>query len=415
MSSPTLADSNTEPNGHVRMIEVRGGLGVVPGVRLTGLHAGIKKRKSDLALIVFDEPQVAASCITTNEIKAAPVLLSEEHLRSHGDSMRAIVCNAGCANACTGERGMRDARATARQAAALLHIHASEVIVASTGVIGVYLPMDRMHKALERAVKDLETGSEAAYDAAEAIMTTDKVPKLASFAFYDGNERYTVGGIAKGSGMIAPNMATMLAFVATNAPVPRETLQSALREAVEDTFNMISVDGDMSTNDSIYAFAPASPAGKPVPAGFAEALRAVCNDLALQMVSDGEGATKTMTINVTGARDAAQARVVARAVVNSNLVRTALHGEDPNWGRIIAAAGAVNAGLEADTWSIYLNDKLWVERGAIEAISEAEAHREMEETDIRIRLDLGLGEATATAWGCDLSRDYVRINASYRT
>jgi glutamate N-acetyltransferase/amino-acid N-acetyltransferase len=223
-----------------------------------------------------------------------------------------------------------------------------------------------------------------------------------------------VGGIAKGSGMIAPNMATMLAFVSTNAPVPKGELETALREAVDDTFNMISVDGDMSTNDSIYAFAPATPA-KNAPPGFAEALRAVCYDLALQMVSDGEGATKTMEIQVTGARDAQQARTVARAVVNSNLVRTALNGEDPNWGRIIAAAGSVKAGLEPDAWSIYLNDKLWVERGAIEAISEAEAHRELEQTDVRVRLDLGMGEATAKAWGCDMSRDYVRINASYRT
>ena len=254
---------------------------MVPGVRLTGLHAGIKKRKSDLALIVFDEPQVAASCITTNEIKAAPVVLSEEHLRKHGDSMRVVVCNAGCANACTGERGMRDAKATARQAAALLHVESGQVIVASTGVIGVHLPMDRMHKALDRAVKDLETGSEAAYDAAEAIMTTDKVPKLASFAFYDGKERYTVGGIAKGSGMIAPNMATMLAFVATNAPVPRAELQTALRDAVEDTFNMISVDGDMSTNDAIYAFAP-KPAGEN-----AKAARRFCRGAARRVQRSG--------------------------------------------------------------------------------------------------------------------------------
>src|SRR5579872_5859434 len=197
-----------------RLVALRGGLGVVPGVRLAGVHAGIKKRKRDLALVVFDAPQVCASVITTNEIKAAPLLVSREHLEQSGAQMLALVCNSGCANACTGERGERDARATARQAAALLDMAPQSVIVASTGVIGVPLPMDRVAKGLERAVTDLESGGEAAFDAAEAIMTTDRVPKLAAYAFYDpssgsGQEkRYVVAGIAKGSGMIAPNMAT---------------------------------------------------------------------------------------------------------------------------------------------------------------------------------------------------------------
>ena len=329
--------------------------------------------------------------------------------------MRAVVCNAGCANACTGERGERDARATARQAAALLRIDQTQVIVASTGVIGVPLPMDRMVRGLERAVKDLEAGNEAAYDAAEAIMTTDNEPKLAAYAFYDGETRYVVGGIAKGSGMIAPDMATMLAFVATNAPMARTALRDELREATDRSFNMISVDGCMSTNDSCYAFAPVAEGEGAAPPGFRDALRAVTRDLAYAMVRDGEGATKALTVDVTSARDEGQARLVARAIVNSNLVRTALYGEDPNWGRIVAAAGSVRAGVDPDAWSVHLNDKLWVERGAIEVLSEAEAHRELETTVIRVRLDLGQGEAQATAWGCDLSRDYVRINAHYRT
>jgi len=327
--------------------------------------------------------------------------------------MRAIVCNAGCANACTGERGERDARQTARQAAALLRIEPSQVIVASTGVIGVYLPMDRVVKGLERAVKDLEEGMDAAYDAAEAIMTTDNEPKLASYAFYDGETRYVVGGIAKGSGMIAPNMATMLAFVATNAPMSREALRDELRLANAASFNMISVDGCMSTNDACYAFAP--PGEGAAPDGFAAALRAVTRHLAVAMVTDGEGATKTLTVEVTGARDELQAQAVARAVINSNLVKTALYGEDPNWGRIIAAAGSVGAGIDPETWSLYLGEKLWVDRGAIEILSEAEGHAELENTFVTVRLDLGMGSATATGWGCDLSRDYVRINAHYRT
>lgn len=406
-SSPDIAAQPT------RLIELRGGIGAVPGVTLAGVHAGIKKRKPDLALIVFEGDQHAVSVITTNEIKAAPVLVSEQHLEASGSRMRAIVCNAGCANACTGERGERDTRATARQTAALLSLDPTQIVVASTGVIGVYLPMDRVAKGLERAAKDLEEGMEAAYDAAEAIMTTDNEPKLAASAFYVGDKRYVVGGIAKGSGMISPNMATMLAFIATNAPMSREALGRQLREAVDGSFNMISVDGDMSTNDAAYLFGP--PGEGNAPPGFAEALHAVTHELAYAMVRDGEGATKTLAVTVSGARDRHQARAVARAVINSNLVKTALHGEDPNWGRIIAAAGSVGAGIDPETWSLYLGEKLWVERGAIEVLSEAEAHAELEHKAVVVRLDLGIGEAEATGWGCDLSRDYVRINAHYRT
>ena len=410
----TQSSSNgSSVTNETRLVELRGGLGAVPGVTLAGVHAGIKKRKFDLALVVFEGEQNAVSVITTNEIKAAPVLVSEQHLSESGTKMRALVCNSGCANACTGERGERDTRATARQAAALLGIEPAQVVIASTGVIGVYLPMDRVAKGLERAAKELDEGADAAFSAAEAIMTTDNEPKLASYAFYAGDKRYVVGGIAKGSGMIAPNMATMLAFVATNAPMGREALLRELREATDASFNMISVDGDMSTNDAVYAFAPHGK-GEP-PAGFAAALQAVTHDLAYAMVRDGEGATKTLAVTVSGARDRAQARLVARAVVNSNLVKTALHGEDPNWGRVIAAAGSVSAGLDPETWSLYLGEKLWVERGAIEILSEAEAHAELESKSVALRLDLGLGEASATAWGCDLSRDYVRINAHYRT
>jgi glutamate N-acetyltransferase/amino-acid N-acetyltransferase len=396
-----------------RLVALRGGLGVVPGIRLAGVHAGIKKRKRDLALIVFEAPQVCASVITTNEIKAAPLLVSREHIEKGGGGMRALVCNSGCANACTGDRGERDARATARQAAALLDVAADSVIVASTGVIGVPLPMDRVAKGLERAVADLESGGKAAFDAAEAIMTTDRVPKLAAYAFYEGEKKYVVAGIAKGSGMIAPNMATMLAFIATDAPMSQEALQRELAARTDSTFNMISVDGDMSTNDAVYAFAPAVRAEAPV--HFGAALGKICDDLAQAMVADGEGATKTLTVHVTGAQTESQARAIARAVINSNLVKTALFGEDPNWGRIIAAAGAARAGLDPEHWSLYLNGDLWVDTGSIEVLSEAEAHRELEHTAVTVRLDLGIGAASARGWGCDLSRDYVRINASYRT
>jgi glutamate N-acetyltransferase/amino-acid N-acetyltransferase len=398
----------------LELIALRGGLGCVPGVRLAGVHAGIKPRKRDLALVLFDMPQSCASVVTTNEIKAAPLLVSAEHLEASA-AMRAVVCNSGCANACTGERGERDARATARQAAALLDLLPSQVVVASTGVIGVPLPVDRVQRGLERAATQLDFGAKAAFDAAEAIMTTDRVPKLSAYAFYHDDRKYVVGGIAKGSGMIAPNMATMLAFIATDFPLSRGALARALESGNDASFNMISVDGDMSTNDAVYAFAPALLDGAEAPPACARALHAVCHDLAQAMVADGEGATKSLEVRVTQARDIAQARTIARAIINSNLVKTAIYGEDPNWGRIIAAAGAARANLDPVRWSLYLNGKAWVGEDGVELLSEAEAHRELEPSTIGVELRLGLGESEATGWGCDLSRDYVRINASYRT
>jgi glutamate N-acetyltransferase / amino-acid N-acetyltransferase len=416
MHAPSSHENGSVPHEADRLttqlIEMRGGLAAVPGVRLAGVSAGIKSRKRDLALIVFDKPQVCASVVTTNEIKAAPVVVSAEHIAS-GTLMRALVCNSGCANACTGERGERDARTTADRTAALLEIDPLSVIVASTGVIGVPLQMDRLERGIERAVEQLDGDAKAAFDAAEAIMTTDRVPKLFAYAFYHDDRKYVAAGIAKGSGMIAPNMATMLAFIATDFPMSRDALQRVLAESADESFNMISVDGDMSTNDAVYAFAP--PGGDDVPVVAAQAIRRVCLDLARAMVADGEGATKTLEMRVTGARDAAQARTIARAIVNSNLVKTALYGEDPNWGRIIAAAGAIRAGLDPATWWLNLNDKRWVDVGAIEILTEAEAFRELEASNVVCELHLGLGDAQATAWGCDLSRDYVRINASYRT
>uniref|UniRef100_E6PHP6 Ornithine acetyltransferase amino-acid acetyltransferase n=1 Tax=mine drainage metagenome TaxID=410659 RepID=E6PHP6_9ZZZZ len=402
----------SQPELQDRIVALRGGIGSVPGVRVSGVHAGIKRRKRDLALIAFDREQACAAVVTTNDVKAAPITVSSEHIAS-GMGVRALVCNSGCANACTGERGERDARATAAQAAALLEIAPQQVIVASTGVIGVPLPLDRVQRGLERCVEQLDEGLKAAHDAAEAIMTTDRVPKLSAYAFYHDAKRYTIGGIAKGSGMIAPNMATMLAFLATDFPATQGDLQRSLAAAVDGTFNMISVDGDMSTNDAVYLCAPQG--SQPLPAIFEQVVGKVALDLALAMVDDGEGATKRLEVRIVGARDSDQARAVARAIVNSSLVKTALYGEDPNWGRIIAAAGAARIGLETDRWSLALNDRRWVERGAIETLSEAEAHRELEEREIVVTLDLGLGDAIATAWGCDLSRDYVRINASYRT
>jgi glutamate N-acetyltransferase / amino-acid N-acetyltransferase len=310
---------------------------------------------------------------------------------------------------------LNDAREVASRAAALLGLRTSQVLVASTGVIGVPLPMDAFNDGLDRAVRALQTGSEAALSAAEAIMTTDHVPKLEACAYYDnGNqERHVVGGIAKGSGMIAPHMATMLAFIATDAPCSRVSLQEALNDAVDDTFNMISVDGDMSTNDCVYAFA--KPGANEATPGLRAALHTVCRELALDMVKDGEGASKTLTVHVTGASNRTQARAVARAIINSSLVKSALYGEDPNWGRIIAAAGSAGTGMIEDAWTITLSGSLWVDRGAVEVLSEAEAHALLEHKSIRVGLDLGMGDDEATGYGCDLTLEYVRINAHYRT
>ena len=250
---------------------------------------------------------------------------------------------------------------------------------------------------------------------AQAIMTTDLVPKSSAYQFVYNDKTYTVGGIAKGSGMIAPSMATMLAFIATDFPLAPESTKSSLQAATADSFNMISVDGDMSTNDCVYFFSPMSEKSLAAPAPLLEALQRVCHDLAVAMVRDGEGATKVLTVHVTGAMFSEQARRIARAVVDSNLVRTALHGGDPNWGRIIAAAGSVGAGIHDGKWSLAINGTPWVAAGAIEVLSETDAHAAIAKTDVSVTLDLGLGSETATSWGCDLSHAYVDINAHYRT
>ena len=281
-------------------------------------------------------------------------------------------------------------------------------------MIGVYLPMDRLSKGLERAVKALAHGPEACFDAAEAIMTTDHVPKMAAYAWHEGEQRYVVGGIAKGSGMISPAMATMLAFVVTDAPMSRAGLQAALREAVRRQLQH-DLGRRRHVDQRLVLRLRAARHRRARRRASARRLQRVCRDLAVAMVRDGEGATKTLVLNVTGAKDEAQARTIARAVINSSLVKTALYGEDPNWGRVIAAAGAARAGLDPEKWSLKLGGQPWVDVGAIEALSEAEAHLLLEEQTIEITLDLGIGDATATGWGCDFSTDYVRINAHYRT
>lgn len=395
-------------------VRVPGGLGAVPGFRLAGVHSGLKKRKHDLALIVADSACAAAACTTTNDVKAAPVIVSAENLCASGRLVRAILCNSGCANACTGARGIADARASAAFTADAVGCAPEEVLVASTGVIGVPLAMEAVKRGVGIAVERLAEGSQAGLDAAVAITTTDQVIKTSAYVYFAGDRRFVVGGIAKGSGMIAPDLATMLAFIGTNASVGSTALQAALSTACEESFNMISVDGAMSTNDAVYALAPPHPDSSFLPDGFAEGLACVCQDLAVAMARDGEGATKLLEVRVGGAASRSQARAIARAIVNSNLVKSALFGEDPNWGRIISAAGAAKAGFPSSGWCILLNGSGWVRDGR-EVLSEEQAHYFLAGHEISIDVVLGLGSEYATSWGCDLTNDYVKINAHYRS
>ncbi len=386
------------------------------GFRAAGVPAGIKPSGDpDVALLVSDAPATAAGVFTTNQVVAAPVLVSREHLR--GGRARAIVVNAGNANACTGDQGIADARRMAAVAAGTLDLSPEEVLVASTGVIGQRLPMDRVEAGIRAAALEL---SDEAAPAARAIMTTDTRPKEVAVEVRLNGSRVRIGGIAKGVGMIGPRMATLLAFLTTDAAVTPDILQATLNAAVERSFNCITVDGDMSTNDSVLLLAngrsgvPLGP-GTAALAGFEEALLHVCTRLAKELARDGEGATKLVEIEVSGARTPSEARVVAMTIGNSLLVKTALFGNDPNWGRILAAAG--RSGIDIDPARVRLEVagfRLMAEGNPLPFDREAASHA-LAAAEVRVCLHLGQGRASATVWTCDLSYDYVRINAEYTT
>lgn len=401
-----------------------GGVTAVPGFRASGVHAGIKRRKPDLALIAADRPCAAAATFTRNAVQAAPLRVSARHLAD--GRAQAVVCASGIANACTGPQGERDAEEMAAEAGRALGIPAQDVVVASTGVIGELLPMDRVRRGIAAAARTLSRDGGPA--AALAIMTTDTRPKLAAcrVALGEGGPPVTLGGIAKGSGMIHPDMATMLAFLATDAAVPAPLLREALRRAVDATFNMISVDGDTSPNDMVVLLASGTAGHPPLAPGaaaweaFQEALEALCLDLALQIVRDGEGARRSFCVEVSGARSDAEARLAARAVTASPLVKTAVYGRDPNWGRVLVAAGKSGAALAVDQASLWLRAgeqrvPLFV-RGRPVPLEEALASELLGEDGVCFALDLGTGgPGRARAWGCDLTEQYVHINAAYRT
>lgn len=398
---------------------VAGGITAPRGFVAAGVHAGLKKEKLDLALIVSEVPATAAAVYTRNRVKAAPLLVTAEHLKS--GRARAVVANSGNANACTGERGYRDAREMAAVTAAAVGCEPWQVVVASTGVIGVPLPMDKITAGIQAAAAILAV--EGGGDAAAAIMTTDTRVKEIAVQLPLGSETVTIAGIAKGSGMIHPNMGTMLCFLTTDVAMEREDLEQALRTVVDRTFNMVTVDGDTSTNDMAVILANGCAGNAPLTieehAAFRAGLEYVCRYLARLIARDGEGASKLITVEVHGAASEAEARQVARAVAGSNLVKSAIFGADANWGRIICAAGYSGAALDPDKIDISLASRAGREAMAAGGkplpFSEEKAAAILKEDEIVIILDLNQGAATATAWGCDLTYDYVKINASYRT
>ena len=394
-----------------------GGVTAARGFRAAGVSAGIKANQGlDLALIVSDAPATAAAVFTLNKAQAAPVLVSKSHLMKSGGAARAIVVNSGCANACTGADGLQAAHDMAAETATLLHCPVEQVLVASTGVIGVALPMHRVTRGLPVAVGALAADQGAA--AARAIMTTDPFPKEASTTVAAATGSFAVGGIAKGSGMIEPMMATMLAFVTTDAAVPKALLDRALREAVEDTFNAITVDGDSSTNDCVFLLANGA-SGVTVDdttyGTFVNALRDVCRELALGIVRGGEGATKLVAVTVNGAATSSEARRCAKAIANSLLVKTAIHGGDPNWGRLIAVAGRAGVAFDLEKAAVTIGDIVLFKDGAPHDDRAPKAAEYLQGTTLAVGVDLGVGGAASTVWTCDLSAEYVRINADYRT
>ncbi|MBE9506161.1 MAG: bifunctional glutamate N-acetyltransferase/amino-acid acetyltransferase ArgJ [Chloroflexi bacterium] len=374
--------------------------------------AGIKyPGRCDLGLLVSAVPAVAAGVFTRNPVRSAPVQVSQQRVAR--GSASAVAVNTGCSNACTGERGVRDAELMAAMAAAGLGLHADDVLVASTGVIGTFLPLDRIEAGLGKIVLHEANG----HAFARAIMTTDTRPKEIAVAVDGPYGRVVIGAAAKGSGMIHPNMGTMLCFVTTDACVDPVFLQAALVRSVDPTLNMVSVDGDTSPSDTVFLLANGLAGneliGEESGHSFEEALAFVCEYMAKAIAADGEGASKLIEVAVVGARSIADARTAARTVASSPLVKAAIHGADPNWGRIVCAVGRSGAAVDPLRVSLSLNGVPVMSRGEPLVFSEADLRESMKSTTVEVLVGLDLGSAAATAWGCDLSPDYVTINASY--
>ena len=401
------------------MKQIDGGITVVPGVRAAGVHAGIKKAEmKDLALVVTDAPSVAVGVFTKNSVTAAPVLVCRQNLSD--PTAQAIIINSGNANACTGELGMANANRMTSTTAELLGIDENLVLVSSTGVIGQQLPMDKIENGIQLAANTLST--EGGSDAAEAIMTTDTHPKSAAVKIEIDGKLVRIGGIAKGSGMIAPNMATMLSYLTTDANINSETLQSALTRVVDNTYNLLTVDTDRSTNDTVIILATGGAANAEIVEAkgkyyeaFCEGLQFVCTELVKMLARDGEGATKLVEVVVKRAKNRSDAEKAARAVAESPLVKTAIFANDANWGRIMMAVGKSGAEFDPYQVDVLLGDYPLVKNGMDAGYDEEKATQLFDNDPVRIFIDLRAGDAEITMWTCDYSYDYIRINADYRT
>ncbi len=388
----------------------------VPGFEVAGIDCGIKNQgQKDLALIASIGPAVGAGVFTKNKVCSPTVTISRQTLKT-SKSIRAIIVNSGNANACTGERGIQDCHSIVKAVSENFGVSANQVLIASTGVIGVPLPSQKIIEKMPVLVNKLSPKGWT--QAAEAIMTTDLVSKSAGIQYDD----VVIGGICKGSGMIQPNMATMLSFLVTNISMGKKDLQRALKIAVDTTFNRITVDGETSTNDMVLLLANGEKSNNPVKDGskkfetFVSALTELCRELAFKVVKDGEGVTKFVTVKVSGAKNSQNAETVARTVANSKLVQTAIFGQDPNWGRIICAVGYAGVPIDTNKIDISLNEVPLVQNGLpVPNLSTSILQKRMKNKYISIQIGLNIGKGQAEVFGCDLSYDYVRINAEYTT
>lgn len=404
---------------------ITGGVTAAKGFLAAGVEAGIKyQNRKDMAMVYSKTPCRAAGVFTTNVVKAAPVLWDKEVVESEWEA-QAIVVNSGIANACTGKLGYEYCRETAGAAADALEISPQSVLICSTGVIGMQLPMEKMTEGVRMLAKAIKPGEEAGTDAAKAIMTTDTRNKQVAVKVTIGGKEVTIGGMCKGSGMIHPNMCTMLAFVTTDVNISKKLLQEALSVDVQDTFNMVSVDGDTSTNDTLLVLANGQ-AGNPeiTEKGadydtFVEALHYVNETLAKKIAGDGEGATALFEVKVIHADNKEDAKTLAKSVITSSLTKAALFGHDANWGRILCALGYSGAKFDPEAIELYLESSagkiLIFKDGMAADYSEEEATRILSCSEVTALVDMKMGEAEATAWGCDLTYDYVKINADYRS
>ena len=412
-------------SGTAALKKISGGVTAAKGFKAASTAAGIKyKDRKDMAMIYSEAPCRSAGTFTTNVVKAAPVKWDKNQVTG-GAAAHAVVINAGIANACTGEEGMEYCSRTAATAAQVLGIPQEGVLVASTGVIGKQLPMDRIETGIKAMAPLLEAGPESGTAASKAIMTTDTKNKEAAVQLELGGALVTIGGMCKGSGMIHPNMCTMLSFVTTDAAISKEMLQEALSEDIKDTYNMISVDGDTSTNDTVLLLAngkaknPKIHCGTPEYEQFAAALHVVNETLAKKMAGDGEGATALFEARVTGAATKEQAKVLAKSIVCSNLTKAAIAGHDANWGRILCAMGYSGAQFDPEKVDLYIESAAGkiqlIEDGVALDYSEDEATKILSEPEVTATADIKEGTENATAWGCDLTHGYIDINADYRS